>query len=131
MILLLTMIGCDWVLDAFEGPGKKREELPVMINAIKKAQIDNFELLGFYVDADPYPKEPGEDPQSWEIADSGGFKDIAWSPGIAVYGSYSIKVTGDDFVVTGVSDLDGDGVLATYTATKDTDPELKTDKGIY
>ena len=41
------------------------------------------------------------------------------------------RVTGDDFVVIGVSDIDGDGVFATYTATKDTDPKAKTDKGIY
>ena len=135
MILLLTMIGCDWVLGSFEAPEKKRAELPLMIAEIKKAQLANHDLLMFYVDAEPYPPQPSATPQTWNVADSGGFKDIAWSPGadVTVYGSYAIKVSedGSDFTITGVSDIDGDGVFATYIATKDTDPERKTGESIY
>ena len=134
MIVILAMIGCDGMFDSFGGADKKIEELPLMISAIKTAQVENYDLLGFYVEAEPYPKKPSSDLKKWEISSSGGFKDLAWSPGPevkGVYGSYSIKVTGDDFVVIGVSDIDGDGVFATYTATKDTDPKVKTDKGIY
>lgn len=135
MILLIAMIGCDWVMDNFEGSDKKIAELPLMINQIKEAQLANYDLLQFYVDAEPYPKTPSSVAQPWIIAESGGFTTIAWSPGndASVYGSYAIKVSedGSDFTVIGVSDIDGDGVFATYTATKDTDPKRTTDQGIY
>lgn len=131
MLFFLSMIGCDFVFESFGGYEKKRDELPQMIQAIKKAEQDNFELLGFYVDAEAYPKDPSSDPQAWEIANSGGFVTIAWKPEDDVFGSYSVKVDGDDFVIKGVCDLDGDGVFASYTATKDTDPVLTTPEDVY
>ena len=129
MILLLSMLGCDALFGSHE---EKRAELPQMIRSIKKAQIANYELLGFYVDADAYPKEPSSSSQPWVIADSGGFTAFAWNPGVeSVYGSYSVKASADDFVITAVSDIDGDGVQATYTASKDTEPTLQTAAGMY
>ena len=131
MLFLLSVIGCDFVFDSFGGYEKKRNELPQMIESIKKAEQDNFELLGFYVDAEAYPKDPGPDSQAWEISTSGGFVTIAWKPEAEVFGSYSVKVDGDGFVVKGVCDLDGDGIFATYTATKDTAAVLVTPEDVY
>ena len=59
MILMLAMTGCDGMFDSFGGADKKKiEELPLMINAIKTAQVENYDLLGFYVEAEAYPKKP-------------------------------------------------------------------------
>jgi hypothetical protein len=45
-----------------------------------------------------------------------------------VRGSYSVTVSpgGKDFLITGVSDVDSDGVYATYTATRSTNPDSPT-----
>jgi hypothetical protein len=53
---------------------------------------------------------------------SGGFQTLGWQPDGQVRGAYTVTTnTGNgsgDFVVTGQGDIDGDGTVSSYTATK-------------
>ena len=43
-----------------------------------------------------------------------------------VRGSYMVSTTNTNFTATGISDVDGDGVYATYQATKSENPNAPT-----
>ena len=54
---------------------------------------------------------------------------LGWAPDGEVRGSYKVSTApfgASDFVVTGISDVDGDGVRASYTATKSINSVLNT-----
>ena len=103
----------------------KRAELTWNIRAIKTAQIAYDASFDTFVPADLYPpKGPGL--KDWEASKSGGFNVIGWQPDGQVRGSYKVDVAGYDFTVTGIIDADGDGVYATYVATKSTNPMAPT-----
>ena len=57
--------------------------------------------------------------------DSGGFAAIGWSPDGVVRGSYSVTDKVLDFTAKGIGDIDGDGTMETYTATKSINPVSK------
>ena len=100
----------------------KRAEIPMNLKAIKTAQImyeSNFDVL---VDCDQYPYFPTKTTQQWRVSESGGFATIGWAPDGDVRGSYWVETNNYDFTAYGVSDVDGDGVYATYVATKSTNP---------
>ena len=59
-------------------------------------------------------------------ASAGGFTTIGWAPDGEVRGSYAVTVTNTDFNATGLSDVDGDSSVATYTCTKSTNPNSPT-----
>ena len=109
----------------------KRSELPTNVQGIKVAQLQYHEVYGSFITCSPYPASPSTSPQRWERWSSGGFSTIGWSPKTEVRGSYSVSMSATDFDAYGVSDLDGDGVYATYQATRFTDAGLKTEPGIY
>jgi len=110
----------------------KRTEIKVNTNGIRLSQQAYHQQYGAYVECAPYPRHPGKSTQQWEPQQSGGFQVIDWSPYGEVRGSYSVSLTEDDFTVMGISDVDGDGVYATYIATKDQKAEKpKTPLDIY
>ena|SRR6056300_909892 len=117
---------------------KAQKEAIQMLTSIKQHEESNMVLMNFYVDAEAYPKKPAslEKPTTWNEKDAGGFTTMAFSPTHAlkksdVFGSYSVSVKGDDFEVIGLMDLDGDGVQATFVASKSTEPTKKTADNIY
>jgi hypothetical protein len=56
---------------------------------------------------------------------------LGWSPYEELRGAYWVEVSGQDFIVHGVADLDGDGVRAEYTATMSTNATLVTPEDVY
>ena len=111
-----------------------RQNVLIDIDSIKTAQIAYEAQGGAYTECQPYPPKPsGRSPQPWVSAESGGFATINYKADVDVFGSYSVTVAADgmDFTVTGVSDIDGDGVYATYTATSRSKAQLITGKDIY
>ena len=58
----------------------------------------------------------GKSPVSW--VDGTSFNALGWSPDGAVRGAYKVDVDEDEFVAFGISDVDGDGTRATYTANR-------------
>ena len=111
----------------------KRSELPVTIKSIKTALTYYHDMENKYISIDAYPKNPGAEAKPWKVEESGGFQTIGFSYDFgSVYGSYWVDASETDFTVYGISDIDGDGVFATYTATKNKDPELlNTDNDVF
>ena len=107
------------------------DEMTTNIQAIKTAQLVYEEMNGAYLAAKAYPRAPSIRPQPWLSIESGGFEKLDWEPVSDVRGSYMIRVTKQDFEIIGVMDVDGDGELATFAATKTLDVYRKTGEGIY
>ena len=100
----------------------KRAELAWNLKAIKTAQIAYESEYDVYVAASLYPPL-GSQLKNWVVDESGGFKTISWSPDGQVRGSYKVELDGTtNFKAIGVIDADGDGVYATYVATKSMNP---------
>ena len=101
----------------------KRSELPVNLKAIQTTMLAYKDMDGKYISVKPYPKKVGTEPQVWIEAESGNFQKIGYAPFSQVYGSYWVEVTETDFTAYGISDIDGDGVYATYVATSKENPK--------
>ena len=100
-------------------------ELIANLKGIKTAEIAYEYNFDIFISANPYPKEATEDGAGWVKGDSGGFAAIGWSPDGAVRGSYSVTDKVLDFTAKGIGDIDGDGTMETYTATKSINPVSK------
>jgi type IV pilus assembly protein PilA len=101
----------------------KRAELPANVDGIKTAEMGYDAAFDTFIAAASYPSAPsGKAPQAWDNTASGGFQTLGWQPDGQVRGAYTVTTnTGNgsgDFIVTGQGDIDGDGVLSSYTATK-------------
>jgi hypothetical protein len=48
-----------------------------------------------------------------------------------VRGAYKVDVKDADFIVYGISDVDGDGTNATFTAMRDTNATAVTSRTVY
>ncbi len=111
-----------------------RAEVPSNVKAIKEAQeIYNAEQDAYLA----VPAHPAGGGQGWGKGNS-GFNNLNWKPYGEVRGVYSVNTTvpssanpGGDFEVVGRCDCDGDGVEATYTATKSLNIKLTTSSDIY
>jgi hypothetical protein len=117
----------------------RRAEVPSNVNAIMDVMNMHNAIYDSYVSVEPpHPLgEPGPNMRPWDGGNT-MFNTIGWAPGGEVRGTYSVSTTphstsvpGGDFVVTGICDVDGDGVFATYTATKSIDPVMVTNNDIY
>ena len=128
MVMLAVVIVPNFINMGFKA---KRAEVPLNLRTIKTAQMQYESQWKQFVPAKPYPPTPTKTTQRWEGGNSGGFKVLDWQPGGEVRGSYWVEVHGEDFTAYGVSDLDGDGVYATYIATKSENPHLITTPNVY
>jgi type II secretory pathway pseudopilin PulG len=135
ILVLLVVLGAIAVVPSFMQMQSKSKlsELPVSMAGIRAAQIMYFETVGLYVPSDPCPSGPPQQGLRDWPDDCSGFEAISWSADSQVRGVYWTEVApdGSDFTVYGISDIDGDGVFATYTATKDARPAAVTEEGVY
>jgi len=109
----------------------KRSEIPMNMKAIKTMQVAYRQNFDVYVPAAAYPRTPSKEAQAWVVSESGGFQTLGWQPDGAVRGSYSVTTTANDFEIIGLSDIDGDGVYATYRATSSANPVAITPIDVY
>jgi hypothetical protein len=98
------------------------DELLGYMKGIKTAELAYESNFDVFVTAAQYPPEPNINGTKWVRSSSGGFYTLGWSPDGAVRGSYSVTTTTTDFTVLGIGDVDGDGTLETYRATKSLNP---------
>lgn len=98
----------------------KRAELPSNVDGIKTAELAyDAEFDQFVAVSAPHPRaiEALSKAQApW--GPGSAFETLAWYPDEMVRGTYWVEVSDTDFVVHGVADIDGDGVLSHYTATR-------------
>ncbi|MFZ5476305.1 MAG: type IV pilin protein [Myxococcota bacterium] len=110
----------------------KRAEVPATVDAIKVAELAHHAAFDTWVAAGSerdarsrvgkQKQLPPRDP---------GWEKLGWAPADPQYGAYWVVVTGDGFEVHGVSDVDGDGVLAEYVATQDRNATLVSEGWAY
>jgi len=108
-----------------------RDEMLPQIEEIKQLELAYFAKHGEYLAVSPYLAAPMGRKYPWKSEDAGLFNELCFSPDIETRCSFSVVITEDDFQVIGISDVDGDAILATYIATKDTEPTLQTSPKIY
>ena len=116
----------------------KRTEIARNLSSIKEALDTHNAEHGEYIEAAPHPTgTPGPGTRPWADGNE-GFETIGWRPEGDARGTYSVSIrqvnsddSQGDFVITGTCDMDGDGVFATYTATKSIDPVMVTNSDIY
>lgn len=111
-----------------------RTEVAANVDAIRAAQLEHKKLFGDYVSATPAPRAPLDANQTgvaWEPSE--GFRKLSWAPSNTeqVHAVYSVNVTSDGFTVTGIADLDGDGVLARFQATEAEAAKQLTEASVY
>lgn len=100
----------------------KRSELPTNVNGIKTAEIAYNVMYDRFVGAaenGAIPHDKTAKPWTNGLA---GWKDIPFTPDGLLRGSYAIDDLGEDFLIRAGCDVDGDGVDATFTASKDVGP---------
>ena len=109
----------------------KRAEIPQNLRAIRVAEVAYESEFDVYVKCSAYPTTPTKTTQQWTKSASGGFKTIDFMPIGDVRGSYMVSTAQFNFTATGISDVDGDGVYATYITTKSMNPTLITPPDVY
>jgi len=103
----------------------KRAEIPSNVKAIKDVEMAYDAEYNVFLTATSHPtSSPDKKPAQWQGGNT-SFQTLGWQPDGDVRGRYAVTTTapssgtpGGDFVVTGICDVDADGVVATYTATK-------------
>jgi len=115
------------------GKGDKREEIARNVEEIRQAELQYADAFGGFVSAEDSPQafdRVGPEPVPWKASE--GFRKLSWAPqSKEVYGTYRVTVSREDFTVTGRSDIDGDGVPAEFTATRESPATMTTASGVY
>lgn len=112
----------------------KRAELPPNVEGIKTAEIAYDAAYDTLIEQSSFlPSDtPNKTQITWPAATASGFKSIGWTPTGKVRGAYKLTTySTTNFLVTGISDVDGDSTMATYTATKSINSTLGTANDIY
>ncbi len=99
----------------------KRAEVPSNVDGIKTAELAYDAAFDEFVPTAPHPRRVQEltgDAVPWRNPTD--FNTLGWSSDGDVRGTYWVDVPpdGSDFTVHGAVDIDGDGTVAHYTATK-------------
>ncbi len=99
---------------------RQRREFASNVDGIKTAMLAYEAAFDVLAPMPMHPRTvaeiaPGEVPwtpnDAWDL--------LGWHPSGPVHGVYWVEVDGEGFTVHGVSDRDGDGQIAEWTATRD------------
>ena len=117
----------------------KRAEVPANVDGIKTSEMGYdaaFDTFLPITTAHP-TGTPGKTQKDWS-GGSAAFQKLGWQPDGKVRGVYKVTTTsvssstpGGDFVVTGQADVDGDGVISEYTATKSVNTTFNNQNDTY
>ena len=109
----------------------KRAELLPNVDGIKATLTAHLATFDSFEDQLTYhPTEtPGKEMMEWTTCSA--FDDLGWRPDGNIRGAYKMQAEGLNFRVSGISDVDGDGVRATFTATREMNAFRVTHDMIY
>lgn len=132
LVELMIVVAIIGILSAIAIPNfvgmqqkAKRSEVPTNVDGIKTAELAYEASFNAYIEAPTKPGTPTKNLQAWTVT-ADGYSIIGWKPDGDVRGSYQVtNVTNTDFLVLGTCDVDGDGNLANYSATANTDVTLE------
>jgi len=137
LAVLCTLASGSGVSNYLETPHRgKRVEIQVNVDGIKTAQMAYDATFDTYLACDRTPQgKPTPEYRDWPAYGSGPFDELGWAPDGQVRGVYWVTTSwrdgNADFTVHGISDVDGDGVQAHYTATKSIHSTLTTPTNVY
>lgn len=113
----------------------KRSEVPTTLQSVAVAELahhaayDRYVAAGSRVEAERAVRSSGgKDLRPWDGGE--GWDALGWYPDpVGVRGAYWVEVTpdGGSFTAYGISDVDGDGVLAEYAIGPDGDVRMLSD----
>ena len=108
-------------------PSPEEKEVLRNLKEIKTAEISYDSYNDVYLPAKPYPPKSSGEFRKWNAKESGNFEAMGFNPYTKVQGTYWVDVDESTYSFTayGIIDADGDGVFATYTATKTENPKAK------
>ena len=110
----------------------QRSECEHLVDAIRVAELSYGATYAEYLEVTDYvpDDEPGPELRSWPEESS--FDTLDWSPAHPVRGSYKVSVEPwGAFVVHCITDVDGDGEQASWTATRSIQATLNTAPDVY
>lgn len=110
----------------------KRSEAPSNMSGIKTAEVAYEAAFDTYVDCTAKPGTLSKTPMPWVVSGD-GFSTIGWKPDGQIRGSYAVSnSTATDFLVSGSTDVDGDGAIANFSATVSTNVTMDAaDANVY
>jgi type IV pilus assembly protein PilA len=110
----------------------KRAEIAPNMNGIQATELAYHAAFDRFVEAPDLPGTVQKEPVPWPQP-AAGFDSLGWRPDGMVRGSYEVELQrgGQDFLVRGRSDIDGDGVEAQWTATATVNAVPWSDVDIY
>ena len=116
----------------------KRSEVPSNVKGIKTAELGYDAAFDTFVQATAHPTTTASKQQVDWAGGNADFQKLGWAPDGKVRGVYTVTTTaagggsaGGDFTVTGTCDVDGDGVIAQYTATKSVNATFNNNNDTY
>ena len=111
----------------------KRAEVPGNVDGIKTAELAYDAAFDGFVTATDYPGASGvsKTQKDWVVASATGFNTIGWAPDGKVRGSYAVDASATDFTVSGVADVDADGIKTEWTATTSINATMNTNNDLY
>ncbi len=110
----------------------KRSELPSNVDGIKTAQLAYDAAMDTFIQNSAFHPDSSPTKKQREWAGGSAFDTLGWGPDGLVRGSYKVvSTTTTDFLITGIADIDGDSVMATFTATKSINTVMFSSNDIY
>ena len=99
------------------------------LNKMRKAQAYYHRKHGVYRAAKRAPQPDAQGALIWpkKLPSDSGWAALGWHlVGVQSWCQYEVEVQGDDFIARGFCDVDGDGEVGLFEATKDQPPRRKT-----
>lgn len=110
----------------------KRSELQPNIQGIRTALLSYDASFDRYVEVSRFHPDSSPGKKQREFTTGSAFDTLGWMPDGQVRGSYKVMTrSSNDFIIVGISDIDGDGDRATWTATKSINPTQITPGNVY
>lgn len=119
------------------GMRAKLAEVPHNLEGIRTAEFAHHAQHGEFRSAGVCPqKSPGGQQSAWEGACTDVFKTLGWTPEGGVRCQYMAQaIPGEkgaaDFKLTAQCDVDGDGIVSIFEASRHNPPKRITPKNIY
>lgn len=133
VLVVVALLAVAWIAVTPASATRQLDAVEDDVGALRRALLDHVDAFGHPVAAAAAPRAPGDltaEPVPWSASD--GFRVLAWAPTDreAVFASYSVAIDDDDFVITARCDLDGDGVLAEFQASRGERVTRRTPVGV-
>ena len=133
VVVAVVVVVIGIVAFGLSGDADKRAEVERYVTAIRDAELAHYEKFDEFIGTNWAPR-PRFEVDDKAVGWTGGpaFSKLGWTaPDGVVFGAYRVTVTGEDFTVTGVSDVDNDGQQAVFVASREALTTRQTAENVY